>query len=233
LSDDRDTPVVRSRVPSAAMRETMRTLIVFGEAVPVDFDVYDGRALGLWWEPPADGCKRRLSAIKNVVYHHTAGEGDAEQVFSVLRARHLSVHLFVDEHGRVYQMADLEETQCYHAGYANGFSIGIEFQNKGVIPTGRVDRVAYDDAAHGRRIRYLRMTNPQCASAFSLTKALCDIYGFRRSFPVDERGKVLRTAMAPRDVARWHGLLGHMHLTANKIDPSPHLMDELQYVLSA
>jgi hypothetical protein len=205
---------------------------VFGEAVPVDFDVHDGRQSGMWFEPPAKGCKRRTSSVKNVVLHHTGGEGDAEQVFRVLTGRDLSVHLFVDHLGEVYQFADLEETQCYHAGYANAFSVGIEFQCKGLAPEGRVPRTKYTDTVHGRRMDFLRLTNAQCSAGYTLIKALCDIYNIRKTFPTDDRGRVTRSVMAPSAVGKWPGLLGHLHVTPSKIDPTPHVMDELQMVLA-
>lgn len=233
MDDDRKTPLRPLPMPREARRETTPNLTVFGEAVPVSFEVHDGRAHGMWWEPPAKGCKRRTQGVRNVVLHHTGGEGDADQVYRTLTSRDLSVHLFVDALGEVWQFADLEETQCYHAGYANAFSVGIEFQCKGLAPATRVERVKYADTVHGRRMDFLRLTNPQCASAYNLIKALCDIYGIRRSFPTDDHGRVSRSALVPSQVAQWNGLLGHMHLTRSKVDPTPHVMDELQAVLAA
>lgn len=231
--DDRKTPLRPLPLPREARRETSPNLIVFGEAVPVPFEVHDGRHHGLWFEPPAKGCKRRSQSVKNVVLHHTGGEGDADQVFRVLSGRDLSVHLFVDAAGEVWQFADLEETQCYHAGYANAFSVGIEFQCKGLAPATRVERVKYADEVHGRRMDFLRLTNAQCASGYNLIAALCAIYGIRKAFPADDRGRVRRSVLPPSEVAKWPGLLGHLHLTPSKIDPTPHVMDELQAVLVA
>lgn len=130
-------------------------------------------------------------------------------------------------------MADLDLTECYHARYANPFTVGVELQSNGRAPAGRIQRKEYDDEIHGRRMRFLRFTNAQCASAYNVARALCDIYGMRASFPTDDRGKVLRSVMPASKVAQWNGLLGHFHLTREKVDPSPHLLDELQFVLTS
>ncbi|MCA9243912.1 MAG: N-acetylmuramoyl-L-alanine amidase [Phycisphaerales bacterium] len=66
------------------------------------------------------------------------------------------------------------------------------------------------------------LTPEQYDSLIRLTAALCrTLPGIRPEFPRDARGTVLTRTMSAEELARFHGVLGHFHLTDLKIDPGP------------
>ncbi len=207
------------------------------ELRPSSVEIRDGRKMGLWWSPKAKGVRVRREPIRAILLHHQGGEGGAGQLFNVLnggresrrtgRPIYLSVHFSVDREGRVTQHADLE-TVCLHAGIANDFTVGIEIANKGRAPASiRVPREVYADEAHGKTIQFLRFSSAQVGAVYDLTSDLCALLRLPHEFPI-EAGRVARRLLSKSELSAHRGLLGHMHVSRRKIDPSPHIMDELQ-----
>lgn len=65
-------------------------------------------------------------------------------------------------------------------------------------------------------------TPAQYESLARLTAALCTIFPkVRCDAPRDASGAVLTRALTPAEFAEYHGLLGHLHVQENKIDPGP------------
>ena len=208
-----------------------------GERHRGDANVRDGRRMGLWWGNPGKGVRSRRQPIRAILLHHQGGEGGASQLFNVLNGGrenrrtgkpiYLSVHFSIDREGNITQHADVD-TVCLHAGIANEFSVGIEMANRGVAPALRgVPREVYSDSVHGRKMDFLRFFPAQVSAAYDLCIDLCDLLNLPWEFPM-ERGRVTRRLLSKKELTDHRGLLGHLHVSRRKIDPSPHLLDELQ-----
>jgi hypothetical protein len=194
----------------------------------------DGELVPLWWDPArASGCRPRRSEPDLVVWHHTAGEGDGYRIHRTLRKRRLSVHFTIDYDGSIIQHADLM-TICYHAGSYNDRSVGIEMQNKALAPTSRkFQRVAYRDTVHGKEREMLRFSPAQVGAACDLFLALSMVLGIPPEFPMSMGGDYVRRHRMQRSfLATYRGHLGHMHVSERKIDPVPHIMDDLALRMS-
>lgn len=209
----------------------------------MDFEVIDGRAVGFWWQPGLTrGCQRRWQAPRTVVLHHQGGEGGQERLYRTLHGSrtnrrtdkpiYLSVHFGIDVSGSVTQYSDIQ-TYCYHAGKANRHSVGIEIANVGKgDDSRRYPRTAYSDEVHGVfSDDYLRFYPAQVKSAASLCHALCELLGIPFQFPMDGK-RVRRTVLSDQELKAHKGLLGHLHVSERKVDPSPHLLDDLAAMAS-
>lgn len=212
------------------------SLIRSGREVLADIDG-DGNTEPLYWELPKqrpatkrDPVRPRAQPIRAVVLHHTAGERGAQGIFSTLDARRLSVHFTIDNRGVITRHADLDVV-CKHAGMANEWSVGIEISNRGCWPAAdRVPRADYWDECRGRKVHYLRFFPDQVKAAIALVGYLCDTLDLPRTLPRDG-DRVSRKQLSAEELGTHRGVLGHYHLLTNKvkIDPSPHLLDELAH----
>lgn len=186
--------------------------------------VEDGRLLGpgMWWTPPSHGCRTRLAPPRAIVLHHTAGEGDGARIVRTLRGRGLSIHYTIDASGRVIEHADPRDTVTYHAKNANAWSVGVEIESAGIASKkASSERTSYIDTCHDRRVTYLRFFPAQVASAIALCSWLADRLSLPRLVRVERR------TLTPDELAVARGVIGHMHIAPRKIDPSPHILDEL------
>lgn len=166
------------------------------------------------------GCRARTQGVDQIVVHTTGGVGDAKQIHRTLSNRGLSIHYIVAD-GQVVQCADPASTVTYHAGNANGRSIGIEIRN----PLTGSNRGWADltDTLHGRR-----MTLKECHAAdlfqtALLLRALTAEFCIPRNF--------LDTPGVFAGAVDFNGIIGHYHLTNKKIDPAPHNMYILKNML--
>jgi N-acetyl-anhydromuramyl-L-alanine amidase AmpD len=77
-------------------------------------------------------------------------------------------------------------------------------------------------AIHGAEYEQYDLTPQQYDSLIKLTAALCTIFPkMSCDYPRDAHGRILTTVM-PKDLwERYGGLIGHEHLSAQKIDPGP------------
>jgi N-acetyl-anhydromuramyl-L-alanine amidase AmpD len=189
----------------------------------------------LWSEPNgfrATKYGERKGDVGQIVLHYDAA-GTSAQCAKVLLSRGLSVHFMVDLDGTVYQMCDTS-VRAYHAGVFNDGSVGIEIANVGAyakreelerlypIPKG-VARPAHvppparrgplRGRIHGADLWQQDFTDAQYEALGRLCAALC--------------GALDIPARAPRETgvlaspAAWHGIVGHYHLTTDKLDPGP------------
>ena len=67
----------------------------------------------LVWMPGDEGCRSRKVPVAGVLWHWTAGSGDAPAVIRTLKERGLSIHYVIDYHGVVTKCADPATTVCY------------------------------------------------------------------------------------------------------------------------
>lgn len=175
------------------------------------------------------------------VQHWSGGEGGASQLFNVLKKRRLSVQLFIDQEGEIFQFADLAD-RCAHAGMVNFRAIGVEIANRGVPPKsvqlprgsrprtkswGKWKREVYEDTIRRRRIKMTRFYPAQIESAVRLAETITAcIPSIPKAVPKEEDGTLLQGT--PHWVRkRFRGVAGHFQLSTNKIDPGTDLLNKL------
>lgn len=193
-------------------------LIYRGEelATPPDLRVIDWREHGLTWALGKCGTRKRREKLTQFVWHWTGGVGNVRACHRVLTNRGLSVQLFLDGDGTVYQYVDLD-TVCSHAGSpTNGRSIGIEQQCVGHGPG---PGVRLPETVHGLTRQTAQFTIAQQAAARLLRLALAPI------IPI----KVLPdTTAIPLERRNRHvGDLAHYQISASKRDPGVHCMQRI------
>jgi N-acetylmuramoyl-L-alanine amidase len=96
----------------------------------------------------------------------------------------------------------------------------------GVRTPGFVGRPARSEPVygliHGRPLVQYDLTPEQYDSLIKLTATLCTVLPrIRCDYPRDAAGGVLTTVMPEAEWEKYGGLIGHFHLTENKIDPGP------------
>ena len=74
----------------------------------------------------------------------------------------------------------------------------------------------------GQTFTQFDLTDAQYDSLIRLTATLCGVFPeIRCDYPRDAGGRLIAHALAPDDLARYRGILGHLHIQTNKIDPGP------------
>lgn len=96
----------------------------------------------------------------------------------------------------------------------------------GVRTPGFVGRPARPElirgVVQGRQLVQYDFTNEQYASLIRLTAALCRTFPrIKCDMPRDECGNVVNRVLTKDEYEAFGGLLGHWHITAQKIDPGP------------
>lgn len=172
-----------------------------------------------WHEVPALAFhalgKRRET--KAVVLHWTGGEGDSAQVHSTLGQRGLSVHFAIDRDGLITQYCDASAL-CSHAKGYNTGSVGVEIVNAATDKPGRYERALLKERVHGIDATRAAFLAPQTKAALALVRSLCSAYGLPLAVPM--RGNdVLSSVMDQQEKADWRGVVGHLHVDRNKVDP--------------
>ena len=193
----------------------------------------------LWSEPGgfrATKVGERKGEVRQIVLHYDVA-GTSAQCFKVLERRGLSCHFLVDLDGTVYQTADTS-ARAYQAGTFNDGSVGIEIANigayakreelervwpfppgvaRGALPPGFVPRPARPGPLrgpiHGTLLWQQDFTDAQYEALGRLVAALCGALDIPARAPRE-------TGVLPSPAA-WHGIVGHYHLTTDKLDPGP------------
>jgi hypothetical protein len=96
----------------------------------------------------------------------------------------------------------------------------------GVRTPGFVARPARPDrvrgAIHGVEYEQHDFTREQYDALVALAAALCETFPrLAPDAPRDEGGRVRADALSDEELASFHGILGHCHVTADKQDPGP------------
>jgi len=74
----------------------------------------------------------------------------------------------------------------------------------------------------GKDLWQYDLTDEQYDSLIKLTATLCKVLPeIRLNYPRDENGALRTTMLTPEEMADYHGLLGHYHVTDAKTDPGP------------
>jgi len=164
-------------------------------------------------KPLYDWTLPRLRRVVDQVVIHYDSIGSSAGCFEILRKRGLSAHFLIDTDGTIYQTLDLRE-RAWHAGVANSRSVGIEVAHPGVTmepaPGSVRGEIQY-------RVLYQKpFTDAQYAALADLLAAL------RRVFPRVALDYPHETGLlGPERFAAFKGVLGHYHVSREKVDPGP------------
>ncbi len=175
--------------------------------------------------------------VDQIVVHYDA-TGSSRRCFEVLHdERGLSAHFMIDLDGVIYQTLDVME-RARHAGPANDRSVGIEIANAGAYETaeglmaarqrmgmaggrsgGTAPIVGY---VQGRRLYQYGFTDAQYEALIGLTRALRRaLPRLRAQCPKSADGGVADGVLPPAQLASFSGILGHFHVSDEKVDPGP------------
>lgn len=162
----------------------------------------------------------RRGQVKQVVLHHD-GMSSSAGCFQVLRQRGLSTHLMIDHDGIVYQPLGLFDI-AWHAGdQVNKQSVGIDVNNPVLVDRkGTQKREVFQGKIHGTNKFALGYTDAQYDSLIAVLGGLFKIFtGIKPRAPLDPDGKVVQRRLA--EPVGFSGVVGHLHVSANKWDPGP------------
>jgi len=173
----------------------------------------------------AQGGVRKASRKPSIfTLHWTGGTGGGERVFHTLARRKtqdgkgLSVQLFVDHMGVVWQFADLA-ARCRHATATNAYGPGCEIQGLGIDRT-NMDLASPHERIHGRLLPVLPFTEPQYRAVRGLAIALTTAFKLPRLVPgALGTDAPFAGVMPPANVHAFRGVLGHLHVSRQKLDP--------------
>jgi N-acetyl-anhydromuramyl-L-alanine amidase AmpD len=203
-----------------------------GKLESCDTAIIDGRKVTtngkpMFWPMGHRDVRARTEPVRAILLHHTAGENPGAGIFRTLVKRKLSVHFTIDAEGTIIQHADVDHV-TEHGGAANGYTVGIEIENRGVPPNFPHDnRKVYAHMMHRRNREFLAFYPRQVLATYSLCKSLCSLLSLPFDFPYDERGYTRYETLDPKSLAAFSGILGHFHVERRKIDPSPHLFHDM------
>ena len=81
---------------------------------------------------------------------------------------------------------------------------------------------AITNSVHGKSLVQYDFTPEQYTALAHLTAALCHVLPkIKCNTPRDDAGKVLMGKLPDEKLEQFHGVLGHYHITSNKVDPGP------------
>jgi len=228
-------------------------LIIDGEPIPCEAHVVDWRAHGKKFTPRMEHIgKRRGREPKLLVAHWTGGERPNPDIYKTLRTRGYGVEFSMDYYGHIWQYADPFEVYTAHVAGMNLYSFGIEIQSQGLYPhplwskstqarmSKKYPRGRYREEVGNKEYSMVGFTSEQIEAFLQFADALAGADVIPKKIPLRKEPMILHTAdgdvkcgLLSRDRVpaakrkRLTGVCGHFHLSRNKIDPGPQILEEL------
>lgn len=193
------------------------------------------------FKPGSGYNKKRVKPIDLFVFHWTGGEQDPIPMAETLRTRKLGVEFAISRSGTIYQFCDPMVVDTADAGIVNSRSAGCEIVCYGYrsawelrhafgVPKLGQDRDTYEAETHGTKVKTAKFYPAQIHAAIGLANAFSDaVPAVRRQVPPQACTRAMDKAV----LDMFKGYIGHYHITADKRDPGPHLMDQLRYAFEA
>mgnify|MGYP001564099540 CR=1 FL=1 len=182
--------------------------------------------------------------IKTLVYHHTA-TFTAKDTFSGMNARGLSVNFLIDddEEGIIYQCLDIKDAGWSHT-ILNKKGPGVEicyqplvsktpnaYTPASIASHGVQPHTQAIDKIHGVNFKVFCPTQAQVDSCVALAKGFKELFpDVPMEFPKDKNGNITRDVV--KGVQNYTGLLGHLHIDPQKIDPAGFPFEEIENKLN-
>ncbi len=125
-----------------------------------------------------------------------------------------------------YEELDVLNKWYAHDRHGPYVTVPPELGPPGLRTAGFVARPARPEPVtgtiNGRALRQYDLTEAQYRSLIKLTAALCRVLPkIRVEAPRGPDGRVRTDVLTKEELAAWSGLLGHCHVTREKIDPGP------------
>lgn len=161
-------------------------------------------------------------AVSQIVVHYDAA-GTSRRCFTILHdLRGLSCHFLLDTDGTVYQTLDVKE-RAWHAADANDRSVGIEIANLGAYakPADAGGPPLRSGKIKGQTLFQRPFTDAQYVALAKLVAALAAALDVPVRAPRGPDGSVRTTTLPEAERLTWAGIVGHLHVSAGKIDPGP------------
>jgi N-acetyl-anhydromuramyl-L-alanine amidase AmpD len=105
-------------------------------------------------------------------------------------------------------------------------TIPKQYGDGGVRTRGFIGHPAHpnivEGAIQGQDLVQYDFTPQQYDALVKLTATLCTVFPkIKCQYPTDEAGKLIPRKLPDEDLTNYHGVLGHYHLTTDKVDPGP------------
>lgn len=164
-------------------------------------------------------------ARADLVTLHWSVTKSARQTYEVLNQRGLGCHLLVDSDGSVIQVGDLDQVQWTTKG-VNQRSVGIEITTPYELSAQDPAhlRPVWELGVRGDKTKHLGFYPEQVLVLLDLVKALCDMLSLPRVIP-GRAGHAFNDTLAPERLASFRGVLGHYHVSHDKIDAGTAIWD--------
>lgn len=184
--------------------------------------------------------KSRKKRKPKMFVAHWDGCLNTNQMVEVTKERGLSVHFGIDTDGTIHQLLDTKEV-AWHAKGINTWSIGVEIANPVKIRYNRrnkerglpVRKVVLGDKIHGKDVEpYLDFYPVQVEAFKALVRAVCKAHGIPFSAPLDSDGNLVRGVDKRVAGRSFRGVVGHYHVTSQKLDPGRLPLDQIVKNLS-
>ena len=204
-------------------------VIVDGKGYACAAEVVTWHRHGMQFAPPL-GARRRwplLTPIDLFVVHVTGGENPPSVVYEVLRKRALGVEFMIAADGVIWQFCDPYFVDTFDAGHVNARSVGVEIVNHGWTANASLAerwstlRPRYETKIHGRKIKMAASHPAQVDALVALADTLtaCPLLAIPRRVPRDSAFALDASLWDSDRVAKFAGVIGHLHLSGAKIDP--------------
>lgn len=170
----------------------------------------DMRTLSVPFMLDVDGTIYQTLDLKERAWH--AGE-----------ANDRSVGIEIAHMGAYAKPADI---QRYYASDPDGPYFVLPAKESGVLTPNFIPRPARKELVvgevNGRNLHQYDFTNEQYAALIKLTATLHRVLpNIALEVPRNADGSVRNKVLSSEELAGWSGLIGHYHITTNKIDPGP------------
>lgn len=191
--------------------------------------LHDGRNLSVHFLLDLDGTVYQTLDLKERAWHATTSNSRSVGI----EIAHIGAY-------RPGRSAPLEE--WYPAGGGGKIRIPARWGDGGLRTPGFVGRAARPELVRGvlqgsDLVQY-DFTPEQYQALIKLTAALCRVFPrIPPDYPRDAEGQFVPAKLADPQLERFQGVLGHLHVQTNKVDPGPafqwdHLIREVRRELA-
>lgn len=149
-----------------------------------------------------------------------------ERAWHAGSANDRSVGIEIANIGAYPDMDTLNEWYAQDADGRTCVTLPESFGDGGIRTADFVAHPSRNEPVHGniqgRDLIQFDFTDQQYDSLIKLTVTLCRVLPqIRSDYPRDERGHLRTTELTEAELAAFSGILGHYHITDQKIDPGP------------
>jgi len=178
--------------------------------------LHDHRNLSVHFMLDLDGTIYQTLDLKERAWH----AGDANSRSIGIEIANIGAYPVEDNPGTLEQWYQADEKGAKRVVLPNWM------KESGIRTPNFVARPMRPEAAagqiQGKMLRMYDLTPQQYDSLVKLTAALCRVFPkIKCDYPRDSSGQLITSKLSDEQIQAYQGLIGHYHLTTNKIDPGP------------